>query len=154
MYVVQPVVTCPHPCWGHEGAASIFGQLVRFAVVGGLCSLLYAGVFLTVADAFLPPGRAVLAVVPAFAVAATVGFLAHGAWSFRGHGHRDRPLGRAARFATVQGAGLALNAAFTWVLADLLGLATWIPLVPSVTLTPLLTFALQRQWVFGPRGRP
>jgi putative flippase GtrA len=45
--------------------------------------------------------------------------------------------------------GLALNLAFTWLLTAGLAAPVWAPLLPSVTITPLITFLLQRQWVFA-----
>ena len=53
------------------------------------------------------------------------------------------------KFLAVQGFGLVLNALFTWLLTGLLHQPSWVPLIPVVTVTPLATFALNRQWVFG-----
>ncbi|MDQ1228832.1 hypothetical protein [Sphingomonas sp. SORGH_AS_0879] len=49
----------------------------------------------------------------------------------------------------VQGFGLALNALFTWIATGLLHQQPWVALIPVVTITPIATFALNRQWVFG-----
>lgn len=50
--------------------APLLGQVIRFGVVGGICTALYAAVYLSLAYMALPSGKAVLAVAPAFAVAA------------------------------------------------------------------------------------
>ena len=78
-----------------------------------------------------------------------VGFVLHSGWSFKGHGSRD-PSGRQhIKFLLVQGFGMLLNMAFTWVLTGPLHQATWVPLIPVVLVTPFATFALNRQWVFA-----
>ena len=110
--------------------------------------MIYSAVYLPLATYALPPHLAVLAVPPAFLVAVTCGFLLHSAWSFRGHGTRDKSGRQHARFLLVQGFGLGLNALFTWAMTDLLRLPAWTPLVPVVTVTPLATFFLNRAWVF------
>ena len=46
--------------------------------------------------------------------------------------------------------GFGLNQAFIWLLTGpLMHGPTWWPLVPAVFVTPLVTFALQRNWVFA-----
>ena len=130
-----------------ERAASVLlGQLFRFGLVGGLLTLLYAVIYWPLATYVVPP---VLAVVIAFAIAVTVGYLLHSRWSFKGHGRPE--TGRTqAKFLTVQTIGMLLNAAFTWILTGpLFHGPTWWPLVPAVLITPFATFALQRYWVFG-----
>jgi predicted Zn-dependent protease len=56
---------------------------------------------------------------------------------------------RFSRVLVVQGVGLVLNALFTWVITGPLHGPVWLPLIPIVTITPIATFALNRQWVFG-----
>ena len=97
----------------------------------------------------LPESQAVLAVPPSFLVAEIFGFFLHSAWSFRGHGSRDSSGKQHLKFLVVQGFGLALNALFTWIVTGLLHQQPWVALIPVVTITPIATFALNRQWVFG-----
>ena len=53
------------------------------------------------------------------------------------------------RFLLVQLLGFGLNQVFIWVLTGpLLHGPTWWPLVPAVFVTPLVTFGLQRNWVY------
>lgn len=130
-------------------ANPVFGQLVRFAIAGGISTVIYVAIYWPLTRWVWPGAQAVYAVPFAFAVAVTAGFFLHSAWSFKGHGSRD-PSGRQhLKFLVVQGVGLVLNAGFTWVFTALLGLPTWTPLIPVVLVTPLATFALNRQWVFG-----
>jgi putative flippase GtrA len=125
------------------------GQLLRFGVVGGLCAVIYSAVYLPVATYALPRRLAVLAVPPAFAVAVTAGFFLHSGWSFRGHGTRGGGAAQPMKFVGVQAAGMVLNLAYAWVLSGMMGYPAWVPLVPAVLVTPLVTFAINRIWVFG-----
>ena len=122
------------------------GQLVRFAVVGFSLAGVYSVIYWVLATYVMPP---VAAVVIAFLVSVSIGFVAHSRWSFRGHGTRDRSGRQHGKFLIVQGFGLALNALFTWVLTGPLHQPNWVPLIPVVIVTPLATFALNRQWVFA-----
>jgi len=122
----------------------MLGQLVRFGLVGLGLTLLYAAIYWPLATYVMWP---VLAVIIAFAVAVTVGFFLHSRWSFKGHGKVETPRTKA-QFLIVQTAGMAMNAFFTWLCVDLWHEPTWWPLVPAVLVTPFLTFALQRFWVF------
>ena len=123
----------------------MFWQLVRFGITGGAVTLLYAAIYWPLATYVMNPNAAV---VVAFLVATAVGRFAHGAVSFRGHGTRDKRT--AHRFFLVQLFGFVLQQLFTWVLVTgpFFHGPTWWPLVPAVTVVPLLTFGLQRNWVF------
>ncbi|TGX53725.1 GtrA family protein [Sphingomonas gei] len=127
----------------------MLGQLIRFGIAGGISTLIYSAVYLPLAYFVLAKNMAVVAVLPAFFVAATCGFFLHSIWSFRGHGTRDTSGRQHLKFFLVQGFGLVLNALFTWVITGPLHGPQWLPLVPIVLITPLATFALNRQWVFG-----
>ena len=124
----------------------MLGQLLRFGLVGGLSTLVYAAVYWPLATYVMLP---VLAVPIAFAIAVVFGYLLHSGWSFKGHGSKRTPATQG-KFLIVQTIGMGLNAIFTWVLTGpLFHGPTWWPLVPAVTVTPLATFVLQRWWVFG-----
>jgi putative flippase GtrA len=75
--------------------------------------------------------------------------MTHGAISFRGDGGRDRQHVRATRFLLVNVAGFAVNQFFVWFLVKYLGGPTWWPIIPFLLVTPWITFALHRRWVFG-----
>jgi putative flippase GtrA len=126
----------------------MYAQLGRYFVAGATSAAVYALVYLLVADRFLPPGQAAFAVVPAFLVSLYVSFQLHSRWSFAGHGSRDEKVAQPLRFFAVQAVGLAINFVMTYVVTAVLLAPNWVALVPSLTLTPLLTFALQRYWVF------
>jgi putative flippase GtrA len=133
--------------------------LVRFAIVGFSLAGVYSAIywFLASGGSFdlhrgaprgswaLPP---VLAVVVAFVVAVSLGFVLHSRWSFRGHG-REEDHRLKVKFLLVQLSGFFLNEVFTWMLTGpLVHGPTWWPLIPAIFVTPLATFILNRQLVF------
>ena len=122
-----------------------FFQLVRFALVGFFLAGVYAAIYWYLATYVMPP---VLAVVMGFAVAVSLGFVMHSRWSFRGHGQREDHRLKV-KFLAVQSFGFLLNEIFTWVLTGpLVHGSTWWPLIPAIFVTPLATYALNRQLVF------
>jgi putative flippase GtrA len=124
--------------------------LIRFGIAGVISTLIYAAVFMPLTHWVFRGNMAVLAVPPSFVVAAIVGFFMHSAWSFKGHGTRDNSGRQHLKFVAVQGFGLLLNALFTWIITGpLFHAPAVLSLIPAVTVTPLATFALNRQWVFG-----
>ena len=126
-------------------AHQTFGQLVRFAIVGFSLAGVYSVIYWYLATYVMTP---MLAVVIAFLVAVSIGFVLHSRWSFRGHGKREDNRLKV-KFLLVQGSGFVLNELFTWVLTGpLVNGPTWWPLVPAIFVTPLATFLLNRQWVF------
>lgn len=130
--------------------SGVLGQLIRFGIAGAISTVIYSAVYLPLAWWVFKGNMAVIAVPPAFLVAATAGFFMHSAWSFKGHGIRDKSGKQHGKFLLVQGFGLVLNALFTWIITGpLFHGPEWLPLIPIVTITPLATFALNRQWVFG-----
>ncbi len=126
----------------------VFGQLVRFGVAGGIATLIYSAVYLPLAMLVFAREQAVLAVPIAFAVAVTAGYFLHSGWSFKDHGTRRSGPGQKAKFVFVQGIGLGLHAAITWFATDVLGQPAWVPLIPGLLIVPVVTFVLNRQWVF------
>lgn len=125
----------------------MYFQLARYAISGVGAAATYSLVYLLVANR-LPQGEAVFAVMPAFLISLLVSFQLHSRWSFAGHGSRDEKVTQSLRFFLVQAAGMATNSIMTYVVTRLLMEPNWVALVPSLTITPLLTFALQRRWVF------
>lgn len=130
-------------------SSGLLGQLIRFGIAGVISTLIYSAVYLPLADHVLPKGWAVAAVPPAFLAAAICGFFLHSAWSFKGHGSRDSSGRQHLKFLLVQSFGMLLNAIFTWGITVPLHGANWVALVPAIFVTPLVTFWINRQWVFG-----
>ena len=120
------------------------GELVRFGIVGLSLAVVYSAIYWYLATYFMPP---VAAVVIAFLVSVSIGFVAHSRWSFRGHGKREDHVMKV-KFLAVQTSGFVLNEAFTWVLTGPLHGPTWWPLIPAIFVTPMATYLLNRQLVF------
>ena len=121
-----------------------FGQLVRFALVGLFLAAIYSAIYWYLATYVMTP---VAAVLIAFLVSVSIGFVLHSRWSFRGHGaQEDRRM--KIKFLAVQSSGLLLNEIFTWILTGPLHGPTWWPLIPAIFVTPFATFMLNRAWVF------
>jgi putative flippase GtrA len=131
-------------------SSGMLAQLIRFGIAGAISSVIYFAVYMPLTLYVFGARLAVLAVPPAFLVAVVAGFFLHSAWSFKGHGTRDQSGRQHAKFFIVQSFGLLLNAAFTWIITGpLFHGSPWLPMIPVLTITPVATFALNRQWVFG-----
>jgi len=126
--------------------SEVLGQLIRFGLVGGFVTALGAGVYLAAALTGVAP---LLANVLAYVTAMATGYVLHSRVSFRGHGSRDNPAQRTLRFVAVSLISFALNSLFVWTMTDPLDLPVWTPVVPMLFVTPLVTFTLNRRWVFA-----
>jgi putative flippase GtrA len=126
---------------------ALIGQIVRFGLSGGLLTLFVAGGYWAVATLLhVDPNLSLLLV---FIVAAALGYVLHSEFSFRGHGARDRAHIRTIRFFVTTTLGFMANQFFVWLLVKQLGGPTWWPVIPIVLVSPILTFTLNRRWVFG-----
>ncbi len=130
---------------GHHG--EILGQLVRFGLAGVLLTLLVAGGYWVMAT-FLGV-EPMLSLTLNYVVVTGIGYWLHSRFSFRGHGSRDNEAVRTARFFAVNTIGFLVNQLFVWLLVKQLGGPTWWPVLPILFVTPLVTFALNRRWVFA-----
>jgi putative flippase GtrA len=126
----------------------MLGQIVRFGMVGGFVTALYALVYSPLAKFHVTSPQ--IANFCGYLTAMITGYLLHSRWSFRGHGKRDNPARTTGRFFIVSLVSYGLNAAFVFVLTDsaMLGGPWWWPLIPILFVTPAVTFTLNRQWVF------
>ena len=125
----------------------MIGQLIRFGMVGGFVTALAIAVYWVPATFFgVPP---LLANTLGYAVAVATGYVLHSRVSFRGHGSRDNPGQRTSRFVVVSLISYGLNSLFVWALTGPLNGPTWWPVVPMLCVTPLITFGLNRKWVFS-----
>ncbi len=133
---------------GQGGVVSALqGQLLRFGMVGGFVTALSVIVYYVPATWLgVPP---LLANLLAYGVAVALGYVLHSRVSFKGHGSRDKPLERTGRFFIVSLVSLGLNSLFVGILTGPLQGPTWWPVIPMLFVTPVVTFTLNRQWVFG-----
>jgi putative flippase GtrA len=126
---------------------ALLGQVIRFGLSGVLLTLLVAGGYWIVAG--LTDIHEMVALTLSYLLFTPLGYLLHSRWSFKGHGARDKAGVRGARFLTVNTFGFALNQFFVWYLVRHLGGPIWWSVIPIVFVTPVVTFSLQRRWVFG-----
>jgi putative flippase GtrA len=133
--------------FGSAEMRETFWQLVRFGVAGGLATGLYALVYSPLA-AFKITSEQV-ANIAGYLVAMLSGYVLHSKWSFRGHGVSAKAS--ASKFFAVSLVSYAVNTFWVWLLTDdaMLAGPWWWPLIPIVVVTPLVTFSLNRLWVFS-----
>lgn len=124
---------------------AIVGQLFRFLVSGGIVTALGVGVYALVA--LVLRWHPQLGNFLAYVTAMATGYMLHSRWSFRDHGG-TRSGGTMARFITVSLISLGLNSFWVWLLTEPLRLSPAWPIAPMLFVTPLVTFTLNRQWVF------
>ena len=122
-------------------------QLVRYGLAGLAITLAAAGSYWAITDLLHIDPMASYGIV--FLVFSGISYFTHGEFSFRGHGGRDRHHIRMGRFFAINVLGFLVNQAFIWLLVKQLGGPTWWPTIPMVFLTPLLTFALHRRFVYA-----
>ena len=127
---------------GHEAT----GQLARFVVAGGLTTALYTLVYSPLAGFKITSEQ--VGNLAGYLVAVVTGYLLHSNWSFRGHG--AEPKQTTIRFFAVSLFSYGTNTFWVWLLTDdaVLNGPFWWPLIPILFVTPLITFALNRLWVF------
>ncbi len=122
-------------------------QAARYALAGLLITILFSASYWAVTELGGIDPMISLSIV--FLIFTAISFFTHGAFSFRGYGSRDRQHVRASRFLLVNIAGFLLNQFFVWLLVKHLDGPTWWPIVAFILVTPWVTFALHRKWVFG-----
>ena len=123
----------------------MLGQLLRFGVSGAAATALGVGVYALVA--LVLRWHPQLGNFLAYVIAVASGYFMHSAWSFKDHG-AERTHATKFRFAVVSVISYALNSFWVWMLFTHLQLGRAAPIVPMLFVTPLVTFTLNRQWVF------
>ena len=122
-------------------------QMLRYAIAGGAITLAVAASYWAIAEFLHVDPMLSLAIV--FLFFSGVSYLVHGAFTFKGHGARDDHGKRGARFLGINILGFLANQGFVWYLVKHLGGPTWWATIPMVLVTPLLTFALHRRFVYA-----
>ena len=124
---------------------TLLAQLIRFVISGGTVTAVSVAVY-TVIAVFLR-WNPQLGNFIAYLVGVTMGYFLHSRWSFRDHGD-ERTHGTRLRFFAVSIVSYALNSLWVWLLVTHLHLGREMPVLPMLFVTPLVTFVLNRQWVF------
>ena len=124
---------------------AVAAQLARFAVSGALVTALGVSIYALVA--LVLHWNPQLGNFLSYVVAMGVGYVIHSRFSFRDHGS-ERDHATKVRFVMVSLVSYALNAFWVWLLHTRLHYGRAAPILPMVFVTPLVTFLLNRQWVF------
>jgi putative flippase GtrA len=124
---------------------NVIAQLARFVMSGAFVTTLGVAVYAVVA--LLLRWNPQLGNFLAYVVAVATGYLMHSKWSFRGHGG-ERTHATKVRFIIVSVISYALNSFWVWLLYKYLDLGRAAPIAPMLFVTPVVTFVLNRQWVF------
>ncbi|MGF1620247.1 MAG: GtrA family protein [Rhodomicrobiaceae bacterium] len=127
-------------------ARHLLFQLARFGLVG-VCATatLAVAYYYFISTSMFTPFFANLA---AYAIAFFVSFLGHRYWTFGDAEKGGRNAHAVWRFLAVSLSGLAVNSTAVLILVNALALPDWTPLIVFVGFTPVLTFLLNRFWVF------
>lgn len=117
----------------------------RFIIVGIVATVTH---FLTVVCLMDGLGLGIASIANAVAVLAgsSVSYLGNYFWTFRCGG---RHLIRAGKFAIAYGTIFLFNGLAMLLVADVAGVPYLLPLSVIVAITPVLTFLLNRLWVFA-----
>jgi putative flippase GtrA len=128
---------------------ALLGQIARYAIVGFGVTCAQAAVYWTLAT--LIKLHAQIANFTGYLVAVVLGYVLHGAYSFRdqktSHGH-SRHAGRSFRFILVSLISLGINALWVWLTVTWAHGPTWAPIPLMLFVTPAIVFILNRRWVF------
>lgn len=124
---------------------TVLAQLTRFVISGATVTALGVAVYALVA--LVVRWHPQVGNVLAYLVAMGTGYVMHSQWSFRGHGS-ERTHATKLRFGMVSILSYLLNSFWVWLLYTYLAWGRAAPIVPMLFLTPVVTFTLNRQWVF------
>jgi len=118
--------------------------MLRFAVSGGLATVIHVGIFIFLVEWFAL--RPVLAAAPAFVFALFVSYGMNYHWTFSASAPHRIML---PRFVVVALLGLALNLGITYAVVDVAHYWYGYALLLVVLFVPLATFLLSKFWVFN-----
>lgn len=118
-------------------------DICRFIIIGGLATLVHYVAALTAYGVFnVPP---LWANFIAFIIAFNVTYLGHYFWVFKSENSHRSSLPKS---LSVSLTGLMLSQLIVWGLTEKLDFPFHFTLIAAVTLVPIVTFSLNRFWVF------
>lgn len=126
---------------------AVLAQMARYALAGFVITLAVAASYWAIAEFLHVDPMVSFTIV--FITFSAISYFTHGAFSFKDHGPRDRQHIRMGRFLAVNVIGYLVNQGFIWLLVKELDGPTWWPTIPMIFVTPLLTFALHRRFVYS-----
>ena len=128
-------------------ATDVFAQLVRFACAGLGVTLFSVSVYsFTAAVLHIAP---LIANTISYGFGLAAGYAIHSRWSFSaGAESKAEEAGMFGRFLAASLFGFALNSFWVWLTTHFLHLSPLAPVPMMMFVTPLLSFLLNRYWVF------
>ncbi len=120
-------------------------QFVRYAVSGAGLALVFSIVYEIVLH--IPDTNPQVANGIGFMVSTALGYIIHSRWSFSGD-RQSYKSSSTVKFLIVNFSAFALNGFWVWLLVQKFGLSHHLPLLPILGVTPLISFWLNREWVF------
>jgi putative flippase GtrA len=118
-------------------------ELVRFGLVGGFNAGTYFGGYTLLVVLGVPY---LLAALVAFFVSASIGYWLHEHWTFKGASPSLRGW---LAWLAAQGGATGLNLILLAVLVDGFGLGKIVAQAVLLPVTPVVTYAIGRRWVFS-----
>ena len=131
------------------GAGKMFGELVRFGIVGGSSAVAYAISLLVLVDA-LELGS-ILSSALAYLIALPVSFLGQKYFTFRSSGPVRREL---PAYLALQGVNLFAAMLVTYVTVDVLGASHMIGILAVIAVISLLSYVAMALAIFSGSLRP
>jgi putative flippase GtrA len=127
------------------GRNTVAIQGARFVIVGLTATCTHVAIVVLLIDGM---GLSLASLANAFALLAgsAVSYLGNYFWTFRSGGAH---VGRVVRFAVSYGLVFAFGGLVMLLAADIIGMPYMLPLALIVVVSPILTFLLNRFWVFG-----
>lgn len=122
------------------------GHIIRFFFVGGLLTVLVSAVYIVLAS-YIGLHHSI-SILAATIIVSCFGYFFHSMFTFRGYGDRDRPANRFTRFISTNLLGYLINAAAVFIMIDIGNLPVWSPIIIFVCFTPIISFVLNKYWVF------
>ena len=119
-------------------------QLIRYIIAGLLVTQMAATIYSILVLQQISP---YLANVGSTACGLVAGYTIHSRWTFR-DGRKDSETLQLGRFLTASAVAFAINNFWIWLTVQHFGLPPLAPVPLMMAATPVLSFVLNRYWVF------
>jgi putative flippase GtrA len=117
-------------------------EVLRYGIVGAFNAATYFGLYTAGVLIGIPY---TIALVLAFVISATWGYLLHEHWTFGG---ANPTAAGWTKWLTTQGTTVALNLGLLALLVDVFGVDAILAQLLLMPLMPIITFLVARRWVF------
>ncbi|WP_300975146.1 GtrA family protein [Sphingomonas sp. LHG3406-1] len=142
--MLRPLVAGPARRAQHLLAHPTSRQLIRYIIAGLLVTQFAALIYSVLVLQHISP---YLANVGSTACGLVAGYTIHSRWSFKG-GRKDSETLQLGRFLTASAVAFAINNFWIWLTIRQFGLPPLAPVPLMMAATPVLSFLLNRYWVF------